>query len=101
MNIFVGSLPYRLQEGELSELFSEYGDVSAARIIKDRATGRSKGYGFVEMPDDEAAQRAINELNGAEVGGRAIVVNPAQERPERSERPYRSEHSRPRHRDGY
>lgn len=99
MNIFVGSLPYRMQEDELGELFSEYGDVTAARIIKDRATGRSKGYGFVEMSDDEAAQRAINELNGAEVGGRTIVVNVAQER---TERPRRADHnSRPRHRDEY
>ena len=76
MNIFVGSLPYRYQEGDLSALFSNYGEVTTARIIKDRATGRSKGYGFVEMPDDQAAQRAITELNGSE----AIVVNVAQER---------------------
>ncbi len=61
-------------------LFAAYGDVSAARIIKDRETGRSKGYGFVEMPDDEAAERAIKELDGSEAGGRAIVVNVAQER---------------------
>ena len=64
MNIFVGSLPYRMQEGELKDLFSEFGDVAEARIIKDRTTGRSKGYGFVEMPDDGAAQRAIQQLNG-------------------------------------
>lgn len=80
MNIFVGSLPYRYQEADLSALFSNYGEVTTARIIKDRATGRSKGYGFVEMADDEAAQRAINELNGSEVMGRTIVVNVAQER---------------------
>ena len=80
MNIFVGSLPYRYQEDELSALFSNYGEVQNARIIKDRITGRSKGYGFVEMPDDQAAQRAINELNGSEVMGRSIVVNVAQER---------------------
>ena len=83
MNIFVGSLPYRMQEGELSELFQDFGEVTAARIIKDRATGRSKGYGFVEMSDDEAAKRAIEELNGAEVGGRSIVVNVAQDRADR------------------
>lgn len=80
MNIFVGSLPWSFKEGELEGLFAPYGEVSAARIIKDRETGRSKGYGFVEMPDDEAAQRAINELNGSEAGGRQIVVNVAQER---------------------
>lgn len=83
MNIFVGSLPYRMQEGELSELFQEFGEVTAARIIKDRATGRSKGYGFVEMSDDDAAKRAIQELNGAEVGWRTIVVNVAQDRADR------------------
>ena len=64
----------------MSALFSNYGEVTTARIIKDRATGRSKGYGFVEMPDDQAAQRAITELNGSEVMGRTIVVNVAQER---------------------
>ncbi|MGP1362815.1 MAG: RNA recognition motif domain-containing protein [Bacteroides sp.] len=80
MNIFVGSLPYRYQEGDLSALFSNYGEVTTARIIKDHNTGRSKGYGFVEMPDEAAAQRAINELNGSEVMGRSIVVNVAQER---------------------
>ncbi len=99
MNIFVGSLPYRLQEGELSELFTQYGEVSAARIIKDRTTGRSKGYGFVEMPDDEAAQRAISELNGSDVGGRAIVVNPAQERAERPQ--HSGEYRRAPRRDDY
>ncbi|PID90807.1 MAG: RNA-binding protein [Bacteroidetes bacterium] len=80
MNIFVGSLPYRFEEQDLAGIFEAYGEVSAARIIMDRATGRSKGYGFVEMPDDEAAQRAINELDGSEAGGRTIVVNVAQER---------------------
>ncbi|PIE84344.1 MAG: RNA-binding protein [Bacteroidia bacterium] len=89
MNIFVGSLPYRFEESDLEGLFQAYGEVSAARIIMDRATGRSKGYGFVEMPDDEAAQRAINELNGSEAGGRTIVVNVAQERePRRNSRGY-------------
>lgn len=80
MNIFVGSLPFRVGEEELGQLFSQYGEVSSARIIKDRATGRSKGYGFVEMPDDSAAQRAIEELDGSEMGGRRIAVNKAQER---------------------
>lgn len=80
MNIFVGSLPFRVGEEELGQLFSQYGEVSSARIIKDRATGRSKGYGFVEMPDDSAAQRAIDELDGSEMGGRKIAVNKAQER---------------------
>ena len=90
MNIFVGSLPYRYQEDELSALFSNYGEVTTARIIKDRATGRSKGYGFVEMSDDQAAQRAIAELDGSTVMGRTIVVNVAQERAPREGGNHRS-----------
>ncbi|MDD3567950.1 MAG: RNA-binding protein [Bacteroidales bacterium] len=82
MNIFCGSLPFRLQESELKEFFEEYGEVSAARIITDKFSGRSKGFGFVEMPDDEQAKKAIEELDGAEVDGRTIVVNQAQERTE-------------------
>lgn len=83
MNIFCGSLPFRLEEAELRELFEEYGEVTSARIITDKFSGRSKGFGFVEMPDDEAAQKAIAELNDAEVDGRTIVVNKAEERKER------------------
>lgn len=83
MNIFCGSLPFSLEESELRELFEEYGEVSSARIITDKFSGRSKGFGFVEMPDDEAAQRAIDELHEAEVNGRSIVVNKAEERKER------------------
>ena len=84
MNIFIGSLPFSLQEDELKEFFEEFGEVASAKIITDKFTGRSKGFGFVEMPDDEAAKKAIEELNGAEVGGRSIVVNKAEERKERS-----------------
>lgn len=80
MNIFVGSLPFRLDEAELKELFEPYGEVASARIITDKFSGRSRGFGFVEMPDDVAAQKAIDELNNAEVGGRAIVVNKSEER---------------------
>ena len=83
MNIFCGSLPFRLEEAELRELFEEYGEVSSARIITDKFSGRSKGFGFVEMPDDEAAQRAIEELHDAELNGRKIVVNKAEERKEK------------------
>ena len=82
MNIFIGSLPFSLEETELREYFEEYGEVTSAKIITDKFTGRSKGFGFVEMPDDEAAKKAIDELNGIEVGGRSIVVNKAQERKE-------------------
>lgn len=80
MNIFIGSLPFSLEETDLKEYFEEYGEVSSVKIISDKFTGRSKGFGFVEMPDDEAAKKAIEELNGTEVGGRTIVVNVAEER---------------------
>lgn len=80
MNIFIGSLPYSVKENDLKEFFEEYGEVSSAKIIIDKATGRSKGYGFVEMVDDEAGKKAIEELNGAELEGRTIVVNEAKEK---------------------
>ena len=80
MNIFVGSLPFSLQEAELQGVFEEYGEVSSCKIITDKFSGRSKGFGFIEMADDEAAKKAIDELNGAEIGGRAIVVNEAEEK---------------------
>ncbi|QJD94531.1 RNA-binding protein [Mucilaginibacter robiniae] len=80
MNIFVGSLPYRLEEADLKELFEAYGEVNSVKLIIDRETGRSKGFGFVEMPDSEAAQKAIAGLNGAEVSGRAIAVSQAEDR---------------------
>ena len=82
MNIFIGSLPFNLEENELREYFEEYGEVASVKIISDKFTGRSKGFGFIEMPDDEAAKKAIDELNGTEVGGRTIVVNVAEERKE-------------------
>jgi len=80
MNIFVGSLPFKLEEADLKELFEAYGEVSSVKLINDRETGRSKGFGFVEMSDDEAAQTAITALNGSEVGGRTIAVSQAEER---------------------
>ncbi len=80
MNIFVGSLPYSLKEEDLKELFEAYGEVSSAKVITDRETGRSKGFGFVEMSDDESAQKAIDGLNGVEVSGRSIAVSQAEER---------------------
>lgn len=80
MNIFVGSLPYTLGEAELRELFEAYGEVSSAKVINDRETGRSKGFGFVEMPDDESAQSAITALNGSSVKGRNIAVSQAEQK---------------------
>lgn len=80
MNIFVGSLPFSISEADLQGIFEEFGDVTSTKIIIDRVTGRSKGYGFIEMTNDEEAKKAIEELNGSEVEGREIVVNVAQER---------------------
>ena len=82
MNIFVGSLPFKIEESELQEIFEEYGEVTSVKIITDRATGRSKGFGFVEMTNDEEAKKAIEELNNAEIEGRTIVVNKAEEKKE-------------------
>lgn len=80
MNIFVGSLPYSLEEADLKELFEAYGEVTTVKIIIDRESGRSKGFGFVEMSDDEAAQKAISGLNGSEVSGRSIAVSQAEDK---------------------
>ena len=80
MNIFVASLSYQISEADLRELFEEYGTVSSAKIITDRETGRSKGFGFVEMDDDSEGQRAIEELNGAEFDGRTLAVSVARPR---------------------
>ena len=85
MNIFVARLNYRTNEDSLQKLFENYGEVSSAKIIFDRIEGRSKGFGFVEMADDEAAQKAIDELNDTEFEGRQIVVKKANPRPERAE----------------
>ncbi|TFF33526.1 RNA recognition motif domain-containing protein [Mucilaginibacter psychrotolerans] len=80
MNIFVGSLPYSLEEADLKELFEAYGEVTTVKIIIDRESGRSKGFGFVEMSDDEAAQKAISGLNGSQVAGRNIAVSQAEDK---------------------
>ncbi|GAA4077463.1 hypothetical protein GCM10022389_24190 [Flavobacterium cheonanense] len=82
MNIFVGSLPWSIEEADLRESFEVYGSVSSVKIITDKFTGRSKGFGFVEMESDEEAEKAITELNGATVEGRTIVVNKSEPKPE-------------------
>lgn len=79
-NIYVGNLSYQSTDSDLRELFSAYGEVQNASIIKERDSGRSKGFGFVEMPDAEAAKKAIDEINGKEVGGRNLRVNEARPR---------------------
>lgn len=86
MNIYVGNLPYSVDRDELRGIFEQYGEVSAARVVTDRETGRSKGFGFVEMPDAAQAQAAIDALNGNEIGGRKAVINEARPREERPPR---------------
>ncbi|MFY7665190.1 MULTISPECIES: RNA recognition motif domain-containing protein [Flavobacterium] len=88
MNIFVGSLPWSIEEADLRASFEAYGAVDSVKIISDKMTGRSKGFGFVEMPNDDEAQNAINELNGANVSGRTIVVNKSEPRPEGERRSF-------------
>ncbi|ADV44827.1 RNA-binding protein [Bacteroides helcogenes] len=83
MNIYIAGLNFSTTDADLNDLFSEYGEVSSARVITDRETGRSRGFAFVEMPDDEAAQKAIDELNGAEYDNKTISVNVARPREER------------------
>lgn len=77
MNIFIAKLNFRTTSEVLKEIFEEYGEVTSAKVIMDHATGRSKGYGFVEMPDDDEAARAIEELNNAEIEGNKVVVKKA------------------------
>lgn len=83
MNIYVGNLPYAVDNEGLKEIFASFGEVAAARIVIERETNRSKGFGFVEMPNKEEAEKAIEAMNGQEVGGRKVVVNEARPRPER------------------
>ena len=80
MNIYVGNLPFNLTEGELREAFESCGSVSSASIIMDKFTGRSKGFGFVEMPDASQANAAIESFNGKELKGRNLKVNEARPR---------------------
>lgn len=83
MNIYISGLSYNTNEADLNELFAEYGEVSSAKVIMDRETGRSRGFAFVEMSDDTAAQKAIDELNGAEYDHKTISVNVARPREDR------------------
>ena len=82
MNIYAGNLSWNLKDQDLSNLFAQYGEVSSAKIVNDKFSGRSKGFGFVEMPNDAEANAAIAALNGTEVDGRAIVVNESRPKPE-------------------
>ena len=87
MNIFVAKLNFKTRKEELEAAFAQFGQVTSCKIVRDKETGRSKGYGFVEMPDDLEANNAINALNDKEFDGRVIAVKPANPRPERSDLP--------------
>ncbi len=84
MNIYVGDLSYDVTEDDLKAVFSEFGEVDSVNIIKDKFSGRSKGFGFVEMPNNSEADKAIEALNGTELKGRNLKVNQAKPRGERS-----------------
>ena len=86
--LFVGGIPYTITDSQLNEMFAQVGAVVSATVITDRMTGRSKGFGFVEMEKDEDADKAIQTLNGTEIEGRKIAVNEARPRPEQSERSF-------------
>jgi cold-inducible RNA-binding protein len=83
-NLFVGNLSFQTTESELTSLFEPYGEISRIQVMTDRDTGRSRGFAFVEMASEESAAKAIAELNGKEVDGRALNVNEAKPKPERS-----------------
>lgn len=86
MNIYVGKMSYDVDESDLRQAFEQYGEVGSVNVIMDRDTGRSKGFGFVEMPQDKQARDAIEQMNGASLKGRSIVVNEAKPRESRPKR---------------
>ena len=94
MNIYVGNLSWNVEENKLQSIFEEHGTVNSVKIITDRFTGKKKGFGFVEMPNDEEATTAIEKLNGMELDQRAITVNVAQDRVERPRSNYGSNDDR-------
>jgi RNA recognition motif-containing protein len=96
MNIYVSNLSFNVQDEDLREFFAPFGEVTSAKIIVDRTTGQSRGFGFVEMSDDAAAKKAVNELNGGDVEGRTIRVSeakPKEDRPARSNSPFKSDNN--------
>jgi RNA recognition motif-containing protein len=88
MNIFIAGLSFKVNDTDLASLFEEYGTITSAKVITDRQTGKSKGYGFVEIEDKSAGGKAIAELNGAEYDGRTISVSEARPREERPRREF-------------
>ncbi|HEU4471826.1 MAG TPA: RNA-binding protein [Flavisolibacter sp.] len=94
MNIYVSNLSFNVQDEDLREFFTAYGEVTSAKVISDKFTGKSRGFGFVEMSDDTAAKKAIAELDQATIEGRAIKVmeaKPKEDRPARSNSPFKSD----------
>lgn len=87
MNIFISNLSWAIKDGDLRELFAEYGEITSAKVIMDRETGKSRGFGFVEMPNEEEGKKAIEELDKAEYDGKVITVNVAKPREDRGGRP--------------
>ena len=99
INIYVGNLPYSVNSGELRDTFEEFGDVDSAEVIFDRRTKRSRGYGFVEMPSEEAGLRAIDSLNGSDYQGRELRVDESQPRDQKPERQEKGRNSKGRARE--
>ena len=97
MKIYVGNLSWSVDDDKLKELFSVYGEISEATVIKDRYSGKSKGFGFVTFSSDEAANKAISEMNGKEVEGRELKVNEAKPMEPREDRPRRDNNRRDRY----
>lgn len=95
MNIYVSNLSFHTTDEDLKKLFGEFGEVSSAKIIIDRTTGRSRGFGFIEMPDEISGKQAMDELTGKEIEGRALSVSVARQKEERNDRSFsRSSNSR-------
>jgi len=88
MKLYVGNLPFSVNSDDLEQMFSGYGAVTSAQVISDRETGRSRGFGFVEIESDDAGRKAIEEMDGADNGGRRLTVNEARPREDRSSRRY-------------
>ena len=88
MNLYVGNLPYTFTNEDLEQLFTPYGTITSAQVIMDRHTGRSRGFGFVDMESDEDGRKAIEELDGSDSGGRRLTVNEARPREERRDNRY-------------
>jgi cold-inducible RNA-binding protein len=80
VKLFVGNLPFSVGDAELTQIFADHGEVQSARVISDRDTGRSRGFGFVEMPNSSEAETAISQLNGKDLGGRPLRINEARPR---------------------